>query len=129
MQQHVLPSVRTRYFNYLHIRTKSGLYLRKRTGKDIWQGLYELPLIESSKPLSSKGLLAELGKGWELEGKHGPVKHVLSHQVIMAMFWKVRAPASYQAPKDWRKVAMDKIKNHALPRLMDRYLQGLTAGK
>ena len=53
---------RDRFFNYLHIATAKGLFLRQRTGKDIWQGLWELPLIESEKPLSAKAMPARLGK-------------------------------------------------------------------
>ncbi|MBK6829719.1 MAG: A/G-specific adenine glycosylase [Flavobacteriales bacterium] len=41
--------VRTRHFNYLHIERGDKTFLRKRTGKDIWHGLYELPLIETEK--------------------------------------------------------------------------------
>ena len=38
---------RQRYFHYLTLTNESGLYLRKRELKDIWQGMYELPLIET----------------------------------------------------------------------------------
>lgn len=44
--------VRNRYFNYFDIRHGESMYLRKRSDKDIWQNLYELPLVETEKELT-----------------------------------------------------------------------------
>jgi A/G-specific adenine glycosylase len=118
--------IRTRHFNYLHVRTAKGTYLQKRTGKDIWQGLYELPLIETARSLGPERMKAvlreELGPGWEILGRTGPVKHVLSHQVIQAMFWTVRPPNRYRVPNGWLLIGPKSIDRHALPRLLERYL-------
>ncbi|HRH37546.1 MAG TPA: NUDIX domain-containing protein, partial [Flavobacteriales bacterium] len=100
--------------------------LQERTGKDIWQGLFQLPLIESKKPLSASAMDAaltkELGPGWKVSGQHAPVKHVLSHQVIHARFWSVEATGKAKVPKDWIKVPKGKVDGYALPRLIERYL-------
>jgi A/G-specific adenine glycosylase len=121
-----LTAVRVRHFNYLHIAGPRGMFLRKRTGKDIWQGLYELPLIESDKAQTPKrfaGLLEQpFGSGWVVVRKDGPVKHVLSHQVIHALFWEVKAPKGFKAPKEWIAVRPSEIDRYALPRLIERYL-------
>ncbi|MBK7383256.1 MAG: A/G-specific adenine glycosylase [Flavobacteriales bacterium] len=118
---------RTRHFNYLHVNTKGGLYLRKRTAKDIWQGLYELPLIESdngrTKRQFTSDLVREFGAGWRVVGEHGPVKHVLSHQVIQAVFWRVEIPAKAKLPEDWEKVMEAEVGERALPRLVERYFE------
>ncbi len=118
--------VRTRHFNYLLIELKGGIHLRKRTGKDIWQGLWELPLIETEKAMTSRSFPAvlrkELGAGWTIKEPHGPVKHVLSHQVIQAMFWKAVPPADHRAPADWKVVGLKALDQHGLPRLIERYL-------
>ena len=37
-----------RYFNYLVVRSGDSILMRKRNGKDIWQYLYDFPLIETS---------------------------------------------------------------------------------
>ncbi|MEO8068831.1 MAG: A/G-specific adenine glycosylase, partial [Flavobacteriales bacterium] len=42
--------VRVRYFNYLVLRSPKGIFLHQRSGKDIWQGLWEFPLIETGRP-------------------------------------------------------------------------------
>lgn len=120
--------VRERHFNYLHIATKSGTYLYKRTGKDIWQGLYEFPQIETtstpSTPRFAKLVEERFGPGWTIITKAGPVKHVLSHQVIHALFWEVKPPKRFKAPSEWLLVKQEDIDAHALPRLIDRYLRG-----
>lgn len=121
-----MTKVRTRHFNYLHIESGGKTFLRKRTGKDIWQGLYELPLIETEKAMTQARFEARLtdvlGKGWKLQKVHGPVKHVLSHQLIHASFWQVLPPKGFRAPKEWILVTEGKLNGHAVPRLIERYL-------
>lgn len=114
---------RDRFFNYLHIATAKGLYLRQRTGKDIWQGLWELPLIESEKPLSAKAMPARLGKGWRVLSRSDEVKHVLSHQIIQAVFWEAVPPKGFKPPADWVPVPPADLERYAVPRLLERWLQ------
>ena len=118
--------VRVRHFNYLHIATKDGLYLQQRTGKDIWQGLFELPLIETEKSLTRKAfekrLKQELGEGWSISGSHVPVKHVLSHQVLHTVYWKAEAPKGARLPKEWQRTSRMDVTKRALPRPIERYL-------
>jgi len=118
--------IRDRHFNYLHIRTTKGLYLQKRTGKDIWQGLYELPLIESAKALGKERMQQELqrllGPGWTITAMHGPMKHVLSHQHLHTKFWEVSPPRKGRLPKTWIAVNAQEMDRYALPRVLDRYL-------
>ena len=40
--------VKPRYFNYLHIGCQGKTLLKRRNAKDIWQNLYEYPLIETA---------------------------------------------------------------------------------
>ena len=40
--------VTERYFYYIYVRAGACTYLHKRQGADIWQNLYELPLLELS---------------------------------------------------------------------------------
>ena len=114
---------RDRYFNYLHIRKGQGLYMRQRTGKDIWQGLWELPLVESAAPLGPNELLARLGKGWHVRAQGEEVKHVLSHQVIRAVFWEVVPPKGFRVPDDQRMVDGSRLHDLAVPKLIERFLK------
>lgn len=118
---------RTRHFNYLHIAVEDGIYLHKREGRDIWQGLWELPLIESDRPLGAsamaKRIALTIGPTAVITAKHGPVKHLLSHQVIFAVFWTCVLPKKARPPKGWVRVSWKKLDKHALPRVMECHFQ------
>ncbi|MFS4415829.1 A/G-specific adenine glycosylase [Maribacter sp. 2307ULW6-5] len=93
--------VRKRYFNYLVPVRKDGdghmrTVLRQRTGKGIWQGLWEFPLLESDRELQQPEVA--LGAKQVLAVKHTPqphlynekqVVHKLSHQHLYTKFWPV----------------------------------------
>ncbi|MFN6114763.1 MAG: A/G-specific adenine glycosylase [Flavobacteriales bacterium] len=118
--------VRARHFNYLLINVKGGFYLRKRAGKDIWQGLWELPLIETGTTMTARSFPAtlkkELGAGWTVQDRQGPVKHILSHQVIHTMFWELLPPKDHRAPAEWKAVKWKTLDQYGLPRLIERHL-------
>jgi len=91
-------ALRKRYFHYFLIKFKTedgmAFFVNKRTGKDIWKHLYDLPLIETSKPLSVKQLekLFKSNFGSAINLKNAEVdayKHVLTHQLIMARFYLI----------------------------------------
>lgn len=124
-----VTKTRERFFNYLHIATpKRGLYMQQRTGKDIWQGLWELPLVESNRPLTLRalpGALAPLlGNGWTALARSAEVKHVLSHQIIRAVFWEAAPPKGFVPPVAWKRMTRLNVSELAVPRLLERWLDG-----
>ena len=122
-----VTKTRDRHFNYLHISAVNGLYLQQRASKDIWQGLFELPLIESEQSWGKSSLLKALeashGPGWKVHSSSDEVKHVLSHQIIRAIFWQVEMPATFKAPAEWKLVPRIQLFNYAVPRLIERWLE------
>jgi A/G-specific adenine glycosylase len=121
--------VRDRYFQYLMIKHKNSTWLKKRKGKDIWEGLYEFPLIESDKPLSESKLIGSGEWNKWFPGEEAvirevsvPYTHILSHQRIYARFWEIETT---KKPKDkeWIETTMSKLHTYAVPRLIDRYLE------
>ena len=44
-------AVRQRFFNYLFISNGGEIFIQKRTGKDIWANLYQLPLLETPETI------------------------------------------------------------------------------
>jgi A/G-specific adenine glycosylase len=68
---------RLRVFHYLVIRQDEGYFMKKRGPNDIWQGLYDFPLIEQD-PAEFVGLE-------RIESK----KHILTHQTIHAHFYLI----------------------------------------
>jgi A/G-specific adenine glycosylase len=124
-----------RYFNYLVvIQEKSGnekvLYLRKRTGNDIWKGLYELPLIEMAEASEPEELYSS--RGWNEIFNQEPLeileysdnyKHQLSHQTIHARFVLIRVKELPEGIDSWEPVSLSQLISVPIPRLIDRYLK------
>lgn len=95
-------AVKPRYFNYFHIRTGNSLLLHKRTEKDIWQNLYEFPLIETDAP-ADFAHLQTLPPYRELLRMTGPLRlvralpmppHQLSHRIIHPVFYEMERESS-----------------------------------
>jgi len=123
------PPLKPRYFNYLVIRIKekNGLYFWKRSGNDIWKGLYEFPLIETSKPVSLPGLLNSpewkqlFGKTRvKILSRTKAKSHLLSHQNIIVTF------CSLEIEKPLKKlgnlIRPQKINELPVPKIIERYL-------
>lgn len=117
---------RNRYFNYLHISTPNGLYMQQRGPGDIWQGLFELPLIESERPLKRQAILTTLNKtfgpGWKIIAGSERPAHVLSHQVIHATFWRAIPSKTFTIPAPWRLLPLESVRDLALPKLMEKWM-------
>lgn len=117
---------RNRYFNYLHISTPNGLYMQQRGPGDIWQGLFELPLIESERPLKRHAMLTTLNKtfgpGWKIIAGSERPAHVLSHQVIHATFWRAIPSKTFTIPAPWRLLPLESVRDLALPKLMEKWM-------
>jgi len=119
--------VRKRYFNYLVLVSKENeTLLQQRTGKGIWHGLYEFPLIETEKPLKpgvspSEEKIGELigTKDYSLELHNElPMVHKLSHQHIYTQFWWVKTENLGQ-----EAISLKNIKEYPVPVLIANFLE------
>lgn len=120
--------VRDRWFHYLHITSGGRTLLCRRSGRDIWQGLYEFPLLETPEAADFGALLrmprfAELlgDAPWRLLGSMPVARHQLSHQTIHAVFHRIETPSLTPAAEALA-VPTGTLGDYAVPRLIDRYL-------
>lgn len=121
-----------RYFNYLHLTDAAGYtVLCRREGKDIWQGLYEFPLIELPEPVDFDTLYrTEVfqnlvnGADYTLEESVAMPKHVLSHRIIHAVFHRIGVAdlSVIDLPANGRVVLAPEISDYGIARLTDLYL-------
>lgn len=88
--------VTKRYFNFLVLRASNKkTILRKRTGKGIWQNLYEFPLVETSEKLTAAKFNDNTKVQAYLNGSKyifslyndKEIIHKLSHQHLYTQFW------------------------------------------
>lgn len=121
--------VRNRYFNYIIMRHKNTIVIKKRTGKDIWKNLYDFPLIETNKELRDTEVVktaewkALMDKNnYTVLSVSKTYKHVLSHQIIFARFWEVQTKKSLKNFRGHLIVAKQHFHKYPIPRLIDIYL-------
>ena len=123
-------NVKNRYFNYFFIKNDDYTYLKKRTGKDIWQNLYEFPLIETDKEMNFQEL-TETESFRQLFGEteltvqkiSHPVKHILSHRIINAVFYKINISHENETIKDFEKLLLSELNQFPVSRLTELYLE------
>ena len=129
VKQHKIKA-RDRYFNYFFILHEGNIYLSHRTKKDIWEGLFEFPLIETSHTMSFeeicetetfKNLFSDTGKiTFSLASNE--LKHVLTHQILYAKLYKAEIQQENPLLKKYIKTPLEKITDYAIPRLIHRFL-------
>lgn len=122
--------VKTRYFNYFVIRSSSKIFMRQRNGKDIWKGLYDFYLIETSRNKKPKSLIQEdefLVKSQMLR-ESKIFTHILSHQKLKVKFIEVEKSASTRMEQEAKKIGLKSFTKREVsklpkPILIDRFLQ------
>ncbi|MGM9760081.1 MAG: NUDIX domain-containing protein, partial [Parabacteroides sp.] len=126
--------VRDRYFHYFYIIYKGHTWIHRRAGKDIWEGLYELPLIETEQPADFVAVQQTEAFHTLFEGC-GPlsvtvdladVRHVLSHQVLHATFYRVEVASLGKGLSAYQQVACETLEKYAVPRLIHIYWEKLS---
>lgn len=124
---------RQRFFNYLLLNQAGNIYLTKRTEKDIWQNLYEFPMIET-EALLEEGEFLKKQKQWKewvgvttakIVRVSDPLKQDLTHQRIIARFWEVNiyGEIAEAGEWDWIEVSRKNIREFAFPKVIDTYLR------
>ncbi len=125
--------VTERYLHYFLVRIGDDMLIRRRPAGDIWQGLYELPLIETDSPCSSDELFDT--QGWQtlLQSLGTPVVeprpvatqlHRLTHRLLHASLYTVQAEA-YTAPgpdEAYLRIPCSDRGLYGMPILIDKLL-------
>lgn len=104
--------VKKRYFNYIIATDKKQLIIKRREESDIWKGLYDFPLTESTK------VIPKLGDDLYLDKR---LKHILTHQHIFASFW-IKEVKTLELKSNEIKVKIKDLEDYALPQLLVKYL-------
>ncbi len=123
---------RERYFYYLRLRFKNKNYILKRTGKDIWQNLYEFPLVETTQIVDYKSFLQNKDvlkilperREWAYIGSSKTYKQTLTHQKISAVFMEIELSSPLiNASNDILEVDEKELTKFAFPKIIDCYLK------
>lgn len=126
-------TLRDRYFYYFHILCEGRIWMRRREGRDIWQGLYEFPLIETQEPIAPEDIQNTSGYKSLFEGVENPeiravspeIRHVLSHQILHIRFLAVAIPRPSAGLKRYMAVTLDDIQRLAVPRPIEAFFKSI----
>ncbi|GHC45993.1 A/G-specific adenine glycosylase [Ulvibacter litoralis] len=134
-------TVRKRYFNYIVVLSEAHkTILQQRSGKGIWQQLYEFPLIETKKDLTYAELIVmnefkELSEELCVEDislyNDTLIIHKLSHQHLYTRFWIAESngfdvKASFPEKTE---VAIAEIEEYAVPVLIENFISEFSVFK
>ena len=130
--------VKERFFYYLDLYWTEGeevlTLMHERESKDIWKGLYEMPLIESDKPLSASRLqscVEEMvddffGQKAERLEIHPQMEHKLTHRTIYATFITLNlGNATLKKAGKESVLTLRERKSKPISRLIDKYFSQL----
>ncbi|MGJ1194959.1 A/G-specific adenine glycosylase [Sphingobacterium spiritivorum] len=133
---HLLPlkkkgkGSRNRYFHYFIIEEDDQIMMSRRGEGDVWQNLYEFPMIETTEPLSGLDILKDerikeyFSEDLSLELKGNVIKHILSHQNIYAQFYKVNNPSALKLKKkSWNYVFLKDLNKLAQHKLIFSFIE------
>jgi A/G-specific adenine glycosylase len=122
-------NIKKRWFYYLVMEYKNETAIHQRLKKDIWQQLYEFPMIEMEKEKNVKTVLLQAEKNGLLSKKNYEIisvsplyKQQLSHQLIMGQFIKVRLKQKLSQKNGWLWLTESKLKGYAFPKFINTYL-------
>jgi A/G-specific adenine glycosylase len=123
-----------RSFRFHMITDGDHVILEKRSGRDIWQGLYQFPLLESGRAATglqedspdtgARAITALLEAAAGVRCFDG-FRQDLSHQRINATFTVVEVSDISEIPMadDWMVVREDELDNYAYPRIIRHFLE------
>ena len=112
---------RERHFTYLYIEYEGKIAVHQRGAGDIWQGLWEFPQAEQ--------LTSSEDSAWENEAQllQKRVKHILTHQILLADIYLWRPKIRPQLPSEFIWIEKQDLENYALPRLIEILLKAVSA--
>ncbi|MGL4597302.1 MAG: A/G-specific adenine glycosylase [Bacteroidia bacterium] len=123
--------VTERWMNYLILRHNNHLYIRQRTGNDIWKNLWEFPLLETTAATEPKALCKS--QAWhtilndipfELISVSDEIKHILSHQKIWIRFYELELVKAIpkKQQQDWIRIQEEELNGYGFPIALHKYM-------
>lgn len=119
--------VTDRFFYYLVLRNGDHTFIRQRTGKGIWQGLFEFPLVDFDSAQSYK--LPRSNSVWKKVIGDAAIKitdvsdehiHILSHQKLHIRFVMAEVKGKAVLPQEYRRVKIAELDTFAFPVILKK---------
>ncbi|MBN8787792.1 MAG: A/G-specific adenine glycosylase [Terrimonas sp.] len=121
---------KVRWMYYIIITYNNSVYIRMRTGKDIWQNLHEFVLVEAESKLSNEEIARHNVIKQYMNKYKGSItgtsKHYvqqLTHQTIQGRFIELTVSRLPDLGKDFIAVIPKDLPLYAFPKFITTYLQ------
>jgi A/G-specific adenine glycosylase len=119
---------RTRWFYFLVPEWQGKVPFRQRSAGDVWEGLWELPLLESDRPLRFDSLQKQMREffpaSWPVGKKNyriNTIEQVLSHQVIKGTFLHSSLAEKPHWPTKYNWVGVRQRNRLPFPKMIQEY--------
>lgn len=124
------PQKTRRFFHYIIFEHQGQCYVRKRSEKDIWHGLYEFfpvpadTLLSTSELTGSDVVTKVAGKKFELAGESGILRQQLTHQEITGRIIHLRLHKAPRGLEAMTAVDLRNLHRLAFPKFIVSYMHG-----
>jgi A/G-specific adenine glycosylase len=123
-------AVRKRYFYYVVMQSGKQLIMNKRHENDIWNSLFDFPLIETKEEKTYDNIVEMLRdssfinfKTLTIEKISPIIKHKLTHQTIYVTFIRIKLEKITQKLVSKFQVwQIEKLSQLAVPKVIEKYL-------
>ncbi len=106
---------------------KNKIWIHERTGKDIWQNLFEFVLLETGKIIPQKKISESSffknqfgGQGLQIEYISPAFSQTLTHQLITCQFVHLNKPINEL--NGYQSVPLNQLKEYPFPKIIANYL-------
>jgi A/G-specific adenine glycosylase len=120
--------IKKRWFYYLVLNFKNKIAITQRVKRDIWNQLYEFPMIEQQRVRKVKDILKEAEKEnllipgtYKLTSQSAVFEQKLSHQLIHAQFFVLQVTAN-TVQKKIKWVTRKQLGQYPFPQIINQYL-------
>jgi A/G-specific adenine glycosylase len=118
---------KSRFFNYIVVKHHHQTFVKRRLAGDIWEGLYEFPLIETDIEIDEKSILNTKefnvllsNINYEITKVSMQVKHQLTHQTIFCKFFNIEMEKMTNI-NGFESVLWSDLENFPKPTLIQRF--------
>lgn len=117
-----------RYFHFYILKQDKHTYIQERTEKDVWQNLFQFPMVETNKQEDwthtiHQSCLGETSpEQYQIKRFQHEKKQLLSHQEIFATFIEIELKSSISI-SNCKKIKISDLKNYPFPLVINNFLK------
>lgn len=115
---------KNRYFHYLVLEHQNKIALEQRTGKGIWENLYQFPLVEEEQAEQYKKMknIVPNNKA-NLISSSATIKHQLSHQQLHIQFHKYELENKLDLDAKIIWLTKNELHDYPVPQVIANYIK------